>query len=61
MPEEMRVEAMELCVTACEKYATNNEVLATSQNGCGGLGLRVQGRVESHPDILLLSFCTEQG
>lgn len=26
MPEEMRVEAMELCVTACEKYATNNEV-----------------------------------
>lgn len=28
MPEEMRVEAMELCVTACEKYATNNEVLA---------------------------------
>lgn len=33
MPEEMRVEAMELCVTACEKYATNNEVLAKSQNG----------------------------
>lgn len=31
MPEEMRVEAMELCVTACEKYATNNEVLAQSQ------------------------------
>lgn len=27
MPEEMRVEAMELCVTACEKYATNNEVV----------------------------------
>lgn len=26
MPEEMRVETMELCVTACEKYATNNEV-----------------------------------
>lgn len=26
MPEEMRVEAMELCVTACEKFATNNEV-----------------------------------
>ncbi|XP_041093882.1 dynein light chain 4, axonemal isoform X1 [Polyodon spathula] len=25
MPEEMRVETMELCVTACEKYATNNE------------------------------------
>lgn len=33
MPEEMRVETMELCVTACEKHATNNEVLATSQNG----------------------------
>lgn len=33
MPEEMRVEAMELCVTACEKYATNNEVLDKSQNG----------------------------
>ncbi|XP_078490540.1 dynein axonemal light chain 4-like [Ciona intestinalis] len=25
MPEEMRVEAMELCVTACEKFSTNNE------------------------------------
>jgi len=25
MPEEMRVEAMELCVTACEKFAANNE------------------------------------
>ena len=26
MNEEMRVEAMELCVTACEKFAANNEV-----------------------------------
>ncbi len=26
MPEEMRVETMELCVTACEKFAANNEV-----------------------------------
>ncbi len=26
MSEEMRVEAMELCVTACEKFAANNEV-----------------------------------
>lgn len=26
MPEEMRVETMELCVTACEKFASNNEV-----------------------------------
>jgi len=28
MPEEMRVEAQELCVTACEKFATNNESAA---------------------------------
>ncbi|XP_061080483.1 dynein, axonemal, light chain 4a isoform X1 [Conger conger] len=28
MPEEMRVEAMELCVTACEKFTTNNESAA---------------------------------
>jgi len=27
MPEELRVDAMELCVTACEKYSSNNEVL----------------------------------
>ena len=26
MNEEMRVEAMELCVTACEKHSSNNEV-----------------------------------
>ena len=26
MPEELRVEAMELCVTACEKFSSNNEV-----------------------------------
>ena len=26
MPEEMRAEVMELCVTACEKYSANNEV-----------------------------------
>ncbi len=26
MNEEMRMEAMELCVTACEKHASNNEV-----------------------------------
>merc|ERR1712168_170299 len=25
MPEEMRVEAQELCVTACEKYSANYE------------------------------------
>ncbi|XP_034063167.1 dynein light chain 4, axonemal isoform X2 [Gymnodraco acuticeps] len=30
MPEEMRVETMELCVTACEKFATNNEVSVSS-------------------------------
>ncbi|KAJ8363257.1 hypothetical protein SKAU_G00120880 [Synaphobranchus kaupii] len=28
MPEEMRVETMELCVTACEKFSTNNESAA---------------------------------
>ncbi|ELU16999.1 hypothetical protein CAPTEDRAFT_157041 [Capitella teleta] len=28
MAEEMRVEAMELCVTACEKFSSNNEVAA---------------------------------
>lgn len=61
MPEEMRVEAMELCVTACEKYATNNEVLAKSQNGQPSVAAAQRtcrsrakgvGRVESVPDIL---------
>ncbi|RVE75895.1 hypothetical protein OJAV_G00003220 [Oryzias javanicus] len=28
MPDEMRIEAVELCVTACEKFATNNESAA---------------------------------
>merc|ERR1711976_134367 len=28
MNEEMRVEAMELCVTACEKFSSNNETAA---------------------------------
>ncbi|PAA66057.1 hypothetical protein BOX15_Mlig002549g3 [Macrostomum lignano] len=28
MNEEMRTEAMELCVTACEKFASNNESAA---------------------------------
>lgn len=31
MPEEMRVETMELCVTACEKFSNNNEVLPSVQ------------------------------
>lgn len=66
----MRVETMELCVTACEKHATNNEVPATPHNGTplllqlresAGPVIRVQGRVESGPDILLLSLCTELG
>ena len=26
MTEEMRVETMELCVTACEKFSQSNEV-----------------------------------
>jgi len=28
MNDEMKTEAMELCVTACEKFAANNEVSA---------------------------------
>lgn len=32
MNEEMRVEAMELCVTACEKHAASNEVCSYSNN-----------------------------
>ena len=33
MPDEMRNEAMELCVTAVEKYPSNNEVkLLASKN-----------------------------
>ncbi|XP_011819605.1 PREDICTED: dynein light chain 4, axonemal isoform X1 [Colobus angolensis palliatus] len=28
MPEEMRLETMELCVTACEKFSNNNESAA---------------------------------
>lgn len=28
MPEELRVDAMELCVTACEKFSSNNETAA---------------------------------
>jgi hypothetical protein len=27
MHEEMKTEAMELCVTACEKFSANNEVI----------------------------------
>ena len=30
MNEEMRTEAMELCVTACEKFSANNEVYVTN-------------------------------
>ena len=32
MNEEMRVEAMELCVTACEKHSASNEVHNNSDN-----------------------------
>ena len=32
MNEEMRVEAMELCVTACEKHSASNEVQNHSNN-----------------------------
>ena len=30
MNDEMKTEAMELCVTACEKFSANNEVNVTS-------------------------------
>lgn len=30
MNEEMRTETMELCVTACEKFSSNNEVGKTN-------------------------------
>lgn len=29
MNDEMKAEAVETCVTACEKYASNNEVIET--------------------------------
>ena len=31
MNDEMKTEAMELCVTACEKFANNNEVMISNQ------------------------------
>lgn len=38
MPEEMRVETMELCVMACEKFSNNNEVSQASPSWKGGSG-----------------------
>ena len=32
MNDEMKTEAMELCVTACEKFASNNEVRSQVQH-----------------------------
>lgn len=33
MHDEMKTEAMEVCATACEKFANNNEVsLSTTEN-----------------------------
>lgn len=32
MNDEMRTEAMELCVTACEKFVNNNEVRIDLKN-----------------------------
>ena len=34
MAEEMRTEAMELCVTACEKFASSNEVGCNLNKKC---------------------------
>ncbi|KAG7257490.1 hypothetical protein CRUP_031251, partial [Coryphaenoides rupestris] len=43
MAEEMRVETMELCVTACEKFATNNEVRMIGE----GFGFEVTHEVKN--------------
>uniref|UniRef100_A0A7N4NJW8 Dynein light chain n=1 Tax=Sarcophilus harrisii TaxID=9305 RepID=A0A7N4NJW8_SARHA len=45
MPEEMRLETMELCVTACEKYSNNNEVPVPEgpQREAGPLSSQVGG------------------
>ena len=37
MNDEMRTEAMELCVTACEKFSANNEVCLSSSCTVGVL------------------------
>jgi hypothetical protein len=34
MLDEMKTETMELCVTACEKFSTNNEVNQIDQDWC---------------------------
>lgn len=47
MPEEMRVETMELCVTACEKFSNNNEVLASVQAAPHATGDPVCDRLAS--------------
>lgn len=49
MPEEMRVETMELCVTACEKFSNNNEVLPSVQAAPRASGDPVCGRVAPEP------------
>lgn len=41
MPEEMRVETMELCVTACEKFSNNNEVLPLARQPLRPVGTPV--------------------
>lgn len=37
MNDEMKTEAMELCVTACEKFASNNEVRASATYNKGAI------------------------
>ena len=46
MNEEMRVETMELCVTACEKFSANNEVCLSTAS------LHVWFTLACIPDIL---------
>ena len=46
MNDEMRTEAMELCVTACEKFSANNEVCVPKINE-SDLRDQVLGRSQS--------------
>lgn len=45
MNDEMKTEAMELCVTACEKFSSNNEVKYTNV------------QFAKQPDRYIINFC----
>lgn len=61
MPEEMRVETMELCVTACEKFATNNEVSVFWDSKTLSLGFVSKSIVELKLYIYFFVMCLLQG